>query len=347
MTDNGKHRLTEDPELLERFVLETLAKGERAKLEDHLRTCEACRKAVHMERMIAAGARRLGRDEVKERLTRRLSLDRHSTIPWRALAAAAVIITLIGVSITSRWFAVREPLPLSPESEQVHAPAVGEDQRADAYKSEYSAPSTVRKEGAAPGAKGGAAERKIQNAPAAAVPQSENRKEDLAAADKARRLQPAMDEEKSNAAGLSARSPTYWTEGTVLQQSAGEETRLKDALPKPAAAARVERDADALSQLNTMPSISVSQRSAADLPRTRQALQKQNAPNQIQTLVEQRDDGVHLTLYLDSLVDETAIRNSTVRQVGPDSAIVRIANQQIGYRIPSFQQQIPAQKIKK
>lgn len=347
MTDNGEHLLADDPELLERFVLEKLAEGERAKLDEHLRTCAVCRKAVHMERMMAAGARRLGRDETKERLARRLSVDRHTTFPWRTLAAAAVIITLIGISITSRWFAVHEPSPLAPELGQVSAPTGGEDRRADAEKSEYAAPSTVRKEGATSEGKGGPAESKIQNTPMAAAPQTETGKEDLAVADKAVRLQPAIDEKKSTATGSPTRSPAYWTEGTVFQQSGEEETLLKDALQKPAAAARVERDADALTLQNTMPPISISQRSAADLPRTRQVLQKQTAPGQVQTLVEQRDDGFHLTLYLDSLVDETALKNSTVRQVGPDSAIVRIANQQIGYRIPSLQQQIPAEKVKK
>ncbi len=153
-----------------------------------------------------------------------------------------------------------------------------------------------------------------------------------------------MEEKKSNATGLSGVSSAYWTEGTVLQQSVDEGAGLKDALPKPSVAARVEREADAR---NTTAAFSISQRSAADLPRTRQALQKQTAPTQVQTLVEQHNDEVHLTLYLDSLVDETALKNSTVRQVGPDSAVVRIANQQIGYRIPSLQQQIPAEKIKK
>jgi hypothetical protein len=343
MTDNGKHLLADDPELLERFVLETLPQADRAKLEDHLRTCEVCRKAVYAERMIAAGARRLGRDEVKDRLARRLSLDQHAAIPWRALAAAAVIITLIGVGITSRWFAIREPSPPSPELGQVRAPVSGEDQRADA-KSEYVAQSKVLKEEAASAGKGGAAKSKIQNAPAAGAPSTETRDEDLAVADKALRIQTAMEEKKSNATGLSGASSAYWTEGTVLRQSVDEGAGLKDALPKPSVAARVEREADAR---NTTAAFSISQRSAADLPRTRQALQKQTAPTQVQTLVEQHNDEVHLTLYLDSLVDETALKNSTVRQVGPDSAVVRIANQQIGYRIPSLQQQIPAEKIKK
>lgn len=348
MADNGEHLLADDHELLERFVLEKLTESERAELDEHLRTCEVCRKAVHIERMMAAGARRLGRDEAKERLARRLSLDRHTTFPWRTLAAAAVIITLIGVSITSRWFATREPLPPSPELGQVHTPAVGEDQRADAKKSDYAAPSPARKkEEAATGGKGAAAESVMPYAPAAAAPQTEAPKENFASANKARKLTSAMDEEKINATGLLERSQSFWTAGTVLQQPAEEGARLRDALLKPAAPARVEKDADALSVQNEIRAVSISQRSAADLPQARQALQKQTTPTQVQTLVEQREGGVHLTLYLDSLVDETALKNSTVRQVGPDSAIVRIANQEIGYRIPSLQQQIPAEKIKK
>jgi hypothetical protein len=341
MTDNGEHRLSDDPELLERFVLETLEQDERAKLEDHLRTCEPCRKAVQVERLIAAGARRLGRDEAKERLARRMSLEQDARIPWRALAAAAVIIMLIGVGITFRWFAVREPSLTSPELGQVRAPAAKEEQRAPAEE-RYATPPTVHNEEAAPASHGGAAKNKIQNAPAAGAPRAETRYENLAAADKAR---PAMEEKKSNTTGLSAGSLAYWTEGTLLQQSGPKEARLTDALQKPAAAARVEKDAGAPTPQNTTALFSIRQRSAAQLPQNRQGLQI--ASNQVQTLVEQRDDGVHLTLYLDSLVDETALKNSTVRQVGPDSAIVQIANQQIGYRIPSLQQQIPSQNIRK
>jgi len=352
MTDNGKHPLSNDPELLERFVLEKLQPGEREELEDHLRTCEVCRKAVLADRRIAAGVRRLGRDEFKERLTRRLAGESHAAIPWRTLAAAAVIIGLIGVGITSRWFALHEPPPPSPELGQVRAPAEGKGQRAEAARESAAPPAVLKKEPTG-AADAGAAKGKIENAPAVSIPQSGNMDKELAVADEARTLEKTtMDEKKTYATGLSAGSAAYWTEGTFIQQPVHEESRLKDALPQ---AARVEREVDASMRRSKMgasasevpAAFSISQRPSADLPGTRQAIQKQIAADKVQTLVEQRDDGVHLTLYLDSLVDDTALRNSVVQRVGPDSAVVRIANQQIGYRLPSLQQQIPAQKIKK
>jgi len=55
----------------------------------------------------------------------------------------------------------------------------------------------------------------------------------------------------------------------------------------------------------------------------------------IRTLIRQSAHETRLTLYPDSPFDSTQLHSARVQQVAPDSFVVRIGSQQIGYRLPA------------
>jgi hypothetical protein len=128
----------------------------------------------------------------------------------------------------------------------------------------------------------------------------------------------------------------YWTEGTVLPLS--QDMHLS--------AAREKRDQDnTLSRQTGSLSATFSQAPASLLPKNER--QENALRNSIPTLIRQEGNGLHFTLYLDSLMDERDLRNATLLQPGDDSLVVLMRNQQIGYRVPvqhqNRQQAKPAQ----
>ncbi len=108
---------TENPELIERFVLNQLNPDERNELEDHLRICEVCKRTLRMEQILLAGIRRSGREQFRVELQKKLSSAKTSSIPWpHILSAAAVIVLLTGIGIYNRWFQAVQPVDVQAPS---------------------------------------------------------------------------------------------------------------------------------------------------------------------------------------------------------------------------------------
>jgi hypothetical protein len=125
---------TNDPELIERFVLHQVNPEERNELEDHLRICEVCKRSVRAEQMLIAGIRRSGREQFKSTLAAKLATipTGEKKTPWvKLLSAAAVIIILVTAGIYNRWFEMKkepavEPIPDIAQQSQESAPAATE-----------------------------------------------------------------------------------------------------------------------------------------------------------------------------------------------------------------------------
>ncbi|MEW6512006.1 MAG: zf-HC2 domain-containing protein [Bacteroidota bacterium] len=352
MDESSGFHIADDQDRLARFVLGTLSDADRRSAEEHLAGCDACAAAVRRERVLAAGIRRLGRDLLKETIRRQTSYQKAMEIPWlRVAGAAAVLVVLVGVGVIARWFVTK------PEAEQVtsdrteQAPtAVGEqpsigpaDLRSESAGKESLPSSSARREADAafrPLEKGAedrqAFRAKSETAPTSGVAAAGNLTSET-----------GKYTDKLKAAETPLHVPSvFWTEGNVI--SAVEESKRdvgrdeaesralmmrKDVAQEGAAAPKPQRfaakESAALYQIQ--------QRPAAALPRERQAMQQFS--NSVQTKIEQRGNVTTLTLYLDSLANESDLRKANVETLSDDSVVVNLGKQKIGYRLPSQKQE--------
>jgi hypothetical protein len=139
---------------------------------------------------------------------------------------------------------------------------------------------------------------------------------------------------------MGAVTQAEWVEGTVLDsepRTAHEPARAEqDAnLNQYTPMARESGKSGAMTptaQVFNGQAIVLNQQPSSTLPLS---LQNARRSQTIETHVQTFNQTLNLTLYLDSLVDESELRKAVVEQISQDSLIVHIANQRIGYRIPA------------
>lgn len=334
---------TDDVELLERYVLGRVIARERQNLESHLGACEQCRSAVRSEREIVAGVKRLARDGLKQRLRKRVGTETAHAIPWpHVMAAAAVIVILVGVGIYQDWFAFYTQKPVAvPEEEKFDRTEIGQER---ASREE----SPALEEAPARSATGRPSGRSID------LPSSAPSTRDKQAARDASELKNefggagAVEKPQEiivlGEAGRSieAESQTFWVDGVLLPHShlyAAPQSSA-DELKKQGQYKAAEGTKVVVRQDSRTKEVVLNQRSIQDLPLTQKAKRKA-----VRTLVEQKETGIQLTLYPETPFDEQALRDADVDPVGGDSLILRIGDQQIGYRIPgAWTRQMPAKE---
>jgi len=353
MTDDI--HIAADPERLERYVLGRLPDGERRRVEEHLRGCPECARAVRAERELAAGVRRFARQELKARLSRRLRNPAPVAVPWQPIAAAAVLIIAVGIGWYSNWFGIpgREPVAtLEKFAEQTIPSGVkrtvdstggdipprdAESREAADGKLDALAANEAQGKGQALGSEG-EAKKETEASPARRAESEAGRNvlEDRGAPS------PAGAAEKSAAAPAGGRQ--FWATGVVLEEApapAAEEDVRKDAPDealRDADQARLRtqgtmtRQKRAIAQVT--PVVLIDQRPLSSLPPTQQMLQMQSERPQVQALLDQRSDTLRVMLYLERLVDSSSLRSATAEKVGDDSLVVRIEGQAIGIRLP-------------
>lgn len=357
---------TYDPDLLERYVLDRLESAQREELENHLKTCEQCRIAVREEEELAAGVRRLAREEFKTRLKSRfagLQSEPIREVPWFQLAAAAaVIVILVGVGIYNEWFTWYKEKDIT-EEYQREQPASGAAQ-------EQEFPPPVPE--AAGERSGISSDRRIPT-------EAEKRQEHAASTQKIireaqREKQIARNEHilLENGAGAGVRREDVelegvkeWVQGEIL-------STLSERLPPQSAISTIDKGAllktdkselrkQAESEIESRPSRKSRTRSRLDSVETDKAGQRiivqqgvrsqiiilsqrpksQLSPEQLRdsqtvpTLVERTEEGLQFTVYLDQPVGDEELRNATIEPIHRDSVILHLGSQQIGYRIPS------------
>ncbi len=357
---------TSDQDLLERFVAGRLTQGEREPLESHLRTCEICQRAVREEQALAAGVRRLGRDELKARLRAKVQREVPRAIPWQQIfSVAAVLVVIVGAGIYSHWFGLIAPEQAGSQREiaqENNQPATqGSPQRPGTQDESAQAPEGRQKLQAE-----GRVESKRMETGAKTLSDDESRRAatprpaEEAAKEKTDQLsvaherprveQPSVTQlefGRQAAATVDAgQTREYWTTGVPLQEvevnSRVAADMREDIQKNQVMAKRLKKDADRESR-DQKAAGNAGQLEVVleELPSASLPLSQQQAFHQqtevVQTLVRQQGNQVVLTLYLDSLIDGADLRKSRVDQVSPDSLVVSLPNQRLGYRIQQQQ----------
>jgi len=321
----------EDPELLEEFVLGRLDRMSTERCEQHLRTCEVCREAVDEERMIAAGAKRYGRDQIKARLRTRLGEVPTRRVPWpHVLSAAAILVILIGIGITQHWFTAR----VAPvENLEAEGPPKDLEMRNEPLPMQQPAPSSSEY---APGSRTAGKMHRQEETKAkepdkdvGSAPAPADRAEPLLSAEGERRTQ-------TTRSSLGKGSPReYWITGTLsarsiaIMEAPAEQTSKKDLMES-------ARPATAPGSTGiTRGRIILEQRSPSELSaRFRNQRQSSGQPG-IPTLMRQTEAETVMILFPAVPFDSTQLHQARVERFGADSLLISIGNQQVGYRLPA------------
>lgn len=345
MTNN---HWTDDAELLERYILHRLEEAEREELESHLRICSRCKDAVDDERLLIAGIRHTARAEMKARLKQRLAATPAPELPWMQLAtAAAIVVILIGIGIYNDWFRwygenqltpeFRKEEPSSVKSEEPRLPPPREAEeriREKASTAEESARPLLKE----------------QRKP---VPDKSSQTETSVSVEGMREDEPAQDiaierdeneEDKLKKSGWST-----WVDGIILphpeeqlmtqpEAPASEKRALSQPLKgKARKAAPTESQKIVVQQGARSQVFILSQRSATSQLK---ALQK---PQTIPSFIEATEEGLKITLYVDTPYKNEDLRGATIEPIRQDSIIIMVGNQRIGYRIPgAWYEAVPA-----
>ncbi len=346
---------TKDDEMLERFVLNRLNAVERVEAEQHLRTCEICRQAVRTEQELAAGIRRLGRDQLKEKMSLQIERLDERKVPWpKIVSVAAMIGILLCVGVYNRWFVSKENVQPTFMTKSIPNKAdslSSQDHRLD--KNEPAQPGTRLKD------EGAVSSARVQNEqPRAKELQRDATTRLESNGKKTQTLEPAPPSPQGNAAvsekqkamqagemvngdQMNATQPlenSIWIEGTQLSSiSETEHNAITYGFEK-----RKEADKNSLNRAEKLQGgvklrqreIVLKQQPASLLPPSRQQAQKTSGHEPIQTLLEQTANGLQLTLYLPTGVAEESLQNANIQQIGDDSLVVNLPEQQIGYKLP-------------
>ncbi len=336
---NGTH-WTNDPDLLERYALRKVLESERKQLDGHLRTCMECRARLKDETEIVEGIKMFGRGEMKDKLRQRLAHEPGRRIPWaRIMSAAATIVIIVGIGFFNEWF----PPQSKQQVESKPAETLGDmkdrvPERAAVQKQEISDLTNDRERDLALRSKTGK-ETKIET-PLKLQFDGEKREDRSALSAAAQsgagaaqqRTEHRISLDEIQGQKLDQVDDQVWVEGTVMKQTGkngafGEESRKKKALD-----AQVPK---ADTQPSFQQGVQLQQMSSRNLPATQQQKQRLSNVNSVQTLVSRTNQGLKMTLFLDTLFQETDFRNANVQEVEPDSIVIDLPNQRIGYQLPS------------
>ena len=335
--NNIPHHWTEDPGLLEQFVLDRISEERLPALKEHLALCASCRSAVENERKFIETVKAFGRDRLRLRLKERIERSPSRLVPWpHVLSAAAIVLFVVGLGIYNRWWKEpeivqseeqiaaggKELVPPAPE-----AAAELEDTRITGKTEDV--PAT----GAGQLPRSNLAAKTLAEKPANEVQKKKNRADQIAGDDKepsfaARpRQMIAADELDSG----KRRQEEYWIDGTLLatlatKEGMRSELRAKDTTD---VAGRGEiKDQVSLTQQGKYV---LQQQPGAALPMEQQRLQKGKAS--VPTKVRPTSDGAILTIY----TDQIDLRNRIVQGqiAGSDSLIFVVDGLRIAYKLPS------------
>jgi hypothetical protein len=354
--ETSPRHFAEDPEALEEFVLGRLDQASQQRCEDHLRTCEPCRRAVQVERVIAAGIKRAGRDRIKERLGKLSGIPPGRGVPWpHVISAAAVLLIIVGIGVTQRWFTTHvEPVDaVAPEGMRTEqnakpvAPRAENEMKTPPSSTEDSNPSVERHLGAdrAGTTQESNSKKEVAKGSYAAAPAD---RLEQAPAPVSKDKQLADNDQPSLAAAAGAQG--FWTNGTLMTEAVLKKKTDEGKAAEEMSTGKMKRSDAQLQETDRSGHVIVEQRPVSQLPSTLQHQQQLLSRQTVQTLVRQSEDETRLILYPVSPFDSTQLHYARVQQVAPDSLVLRIGSQQIGYRLPAgalHQVQIDSTKLRK
>lgn len=352
MSEEQKTYWTDDPELVEKYVLGQLSDDERKRFDAEIADCEPCKEKLRRELQFAAGIRRYGRDQLKSRLRMRLRREQSQVMfryQYIGLAAAVVVIAL-AVGVYRIWFSdIEMPRKFTskeiilPQKDTAHAPpATGDESEKNRidHSGSISKPSAAESESGPPssalqGASGGADERRSGTSRRDAVGLEKR-------ADEAHRLSDITESTEKSVAGKSIVVQSIWLIGKVVMIEERKPAAVQESQPQALMMEKTEkksiqrfepqRKSMSIKRGERNEQIVLEQKSFSELPRSRQS--QIGRKYLVETLIQQRGDSLHLTLYSDSITQED-IERATVETIGNDSLIVTTASSRIYYKLPA------------
>ncbi len=331
--NNTSLHWTDDPELLEQYVLGKIPRERMNVLNEHLRTCPQCQHAVQAEQDFVKSVKAYGREQLRVRLKERLERTPARTVPWpHVLSAAAVVVFIVGLGIYNDWW--REP-DLVQSEEQI----VGEKEPQSPLP-----PAAERGAGISEGA-----EKPLQDAGgetlAGKVSSERGRRE--------RRLDAAAKDEKGGVAILPERPAAaaevedqvsqtgiqseFWVDGTMTEvrsKEKGDVTGLEGAGAPGARMAEAQPQKSLLAARQGR--YLLLQMPERNLPMQQKQFRK--GADTVPTKVEPRPDGALLTAY----TDQFDLRNRSIQGefAGADSLVFIVDGIRIAYKLSA----LPAKK---
>ncbi len=305
MNDPAREHWTEDEELLRAYILGRIPDEERARLRGHLSVCTRCREVENRERLLAAGVRRLGREQLRASLRRNLGTTQAARIPWlRIAAAAAVVVIAGGVLLFTRWSSLQRehtPAPLHDRGKEETGSVVTENlPRSGAEAKE---PPHVP----APGDKTPHVEEQMKKGEAGT----------------------AAARPSAPTAGTEEHHHEDWWRGRHVLPGGPNDSLMSDARPALAAEADTRGKAE-FRRTQHAEGFVLHQQLLEILPPAR----KGEAGDGIPIRVERKHGRTHLTLYVPTLFDEVLMRSATVEKPAKDSLLITVGAATIGIHIP-------------
>ncbi len=341
--ENNKKYWTDDPELIEKYILNRISAEEKKRLDAEIADCEPCKAKLQEEMMIAVGIRHYGRDILKARLRKKLQRERATQFfnyQYVGLAAAVVIIA-IGLGAYQIWFSdLVAPKKFhkqeiifkqSEDSSSAKSELSTKDEQSDAVtqKSELKESAQRLKQSSSEQTKEFAEQGEaVQSAPAVS-PEALGK----------------SDEMMSDVTTTESSPSAIWLIGQIVVVSESVRDRATSA-------SKIQKGNDAVlseqrrsktnpQSLETITlnkkvkagTIVLQQRAMKELPLER-SQQQRGQQREIETLLERTDHGIQLTLYDDS-INESDMKDAVVERLSEDSIVVSVSNQRIAYRLPS------------
>ncbi len=340
MSNDLKKYWTDDPELIEKYILNKISAEEKKRLDAEIADCEPCKAKLQEEMEIVAGIRHYGRDILKARLRKKLQRERATqffTYQYVGLAAAVVIIA-IGLGAYQIWFSDLVAL------KKFHQQEIVFKQSEDSSRTPLESQSAEQKESAQRSQQFSSQQKTEiaeQSSPVQSAPA-------ISSVDQQQSLSGAAGKSDGmvGEASTSESSPSaIWLIGQIVVASESIHDRT-------ISASKIQKQNDAkfseqrrlttntqsletitLNKKTKENNIVLQQRSMKDLPVERSQQRTANQ-DQIETLLERTDTGIQLTLFDDS-IKESDMKDAVVERLSEDSIVVSISNQRIAYRLPS------------
>jgi hypothetical protein len=339
MTDGGSTHFRSDEEILSRYVLGSLDEAERERIDRHASQCPECMESLRREMLIAAGAKRLGRADLKSELKRRIAAGEEHARWGRILSIAAAVVLAAGLGVYYTLFNGPGTIPLRTDS---MPPMAGKTEQMPGKKPDApaagEAQSAARENADETSAGGGPRSALKQKGPAPAVsPSPELRRKAENEFGKITRSEPAAQTLTGGEQGA------FWSEGVVQRSppDAGEASSRgalneNQAMQDKALLLKsrdVKKEAPAMDALSRVQGRYLLRQQHAS---TLQAVRENPVKDQerVPTLVEEQGGTTTMTLYLDSLVDERDLKEARVEPGRDDSVVVTVGAKKIMYRFP-------------
>lgn len=349
MADETRKHWTDDEDLLARFVLGKLDAGEASSLQQHLEECARCAEAVRGERVIAAGLKRAGREELKQRLVHRLGRRSRQVNWYQAAGIAAAVVLLVTVAIRDDWFIGsmndqakkrQESDSLMPSKQETPAPQTAPERpSADAVRSKSSGrEANSIAAAAAEGKHDGVSEKRtlsLHDAKKSRPLPTMLGKEVPVHADQA---QPAL----MAVAADTADTKELWTHGTLIRTDVV--TRFEDRAANVAAEAKGISVAAKAKEVG-MDSlyVNITQLPLKMLPVGRQ---RPGRTDEVQTSFRQGPQGLTVTLFNanEALLSPDELAQARLQSIGSDSLVLIAGQKRIAYKTPPgwLRTQIPS-----